>query len=165
MSLRNVFLLLLVVVLAVFTIVNWSAFIAPTTLSLVVATVNAPLGLIMLVITGLLAALFLAYVTYLQSTVILEARRSAREITAQREIADRAEASRFTELRMFLEERLGALASAASASEGAMKALSDQSQQSMKGAVDQGVNTLSAYLAEVEDRLERRIDGGRPARA
>ena len=165
MSLRNVFLLLLIVILAVFTIVNWSAFTTPTTLSLVVATVNAPLGVVMLVITGLLAALFLAYVTYLQSTVILEARRSAREIAAQRDIADRAEASRFTELRAFLEQRLVTLESAATASEGAMKALADQSRESMRGAVDQGVNTLAAYLAEVEDRLERRIDGRPPAGA
>ncbi len=106
MSLRSLALVITLVALAIFAAVNWSAFTAPATLSLVVATVQAPLGLIMLMITGLLAAHFLTYIAYLQSTVIFEARRSARELAAQRERADQAELSRFTELRNFLDRRL-----------------------------------------------------------
>jgi hypothetical protein len=37
---------------------------------------------------------------------VRESRRSAREVQTQRELADRAEASRFTELRTFLESQL-----------------------------------------------------------
>ena len=106
MSLRTVFLMMVAGLLAIFTVLNWQAFIAPTTLSLVFTEVQAPLGLVMLVITGLLAALFLLYVAYLQSTTLLESRRFARELQSQRQLADAAEASRFTELRTVLEERL-----------------------------------------------------------
>src|SRR5262249_57814000 len=84
----------------------WKAFMAPTTLSLVVATVEAPLGLILLVVLGLLTLLFLLYVVYLQSSILVENRRNARELQAQRELADQAEASRFSQLRLFLEKEV-----------------------------------------------------------
>ena len=65
--------------------------------------VTAPLGLIMLGLTALLGIFFVAYVVYLQTTVLLETRRHTKEMQAQRDLADKAEASRFTELRNFLE--------------------------------------------------------------
>jgi uncharacterized integral membrane protein len=80
MSLRSVLLLVLVAALAIFAIVNWAAFTAPTTLSLIFGSVEAPLGLIMLLITGFLAAVFLAYAFYLQTSALLETRRMAREL-------------------------------------------------------------------------------------
>jgi hypothetical protein len=126
MPLRTVVLLIVCTVVALFAALNWSAFLAPTTLSLGVAQVQAPLGLIMLVLTAVLAALFLAYVVYLQSTVLLEARRHAKELQAQRELADQAEVSRFTELRAYLDARLSELE-----------------------------NSLSAQLGEMRERLER----------
>ena len=39
-----------------------------------------------------------AYVLSLQGSVLLETRRHTKELQAQRELADKAEASRFTEL-------------------------------------------------------------------
>src|SRR5262245_13583667 len=99
MTLRTAFLLLLFAATVLFAALNWSAFIAPTPISLGVATVQAPLGLILLAFIALLAVVFLAYALYLQTSFLVEARRSARELQAQRELADQAEASRFTELR------------------------------------------------------------------
>ncbi|MEP6657784.1 MAG: LapA family protein, partial [Betaproteobacteria bacterium] len=110
MHLRTVMLLLLALVLAVFVAVNWTAFMTPTVLSLIVTSVQAPLGLVMLVITGLLAALFLGYALYLQGSALLETRRMTRDLQSQRQLADQAEASRFTELRGTLETRLDQLA-------------------------------------------------------
>ena len=102
MPLRTLILFLLLAVIALFTALNWSAFMAPTTLSLAFATVQAPLGLIMLGVTAILGTLFLLYLVYIQGTVILDARRAARDLHAQRELADQAEASRFTALQAFL---------------------------------------------------------------
>jgi|SRR5687768_1113334 hypothetical protein len=118
MHLRNVALLVVLGLVAVFTALNWSVITAPTTLSLGFAEVRAPLGLVLLALLGLLTTLFLLYVVYLQSTVLLETRRHARELQAQRELADQAEASRFTELRGFLDKRLGELENSLSASIG-----------------------------------------------
>lgn len=114
MSVITILVLLVLVAIGTFVAVNWSLFLAPATLSLVVATVDAPLGLIMLGLMGVLTALFLVVLVALQTRVLLEARRHAKEMQAQRELADQAEASRFTELRGFignelrtLSERLG----------------------------------------------------------
>ena len=57
----------------------------------------------MLGLTALLGVFFVAYVVYLQSSVLMETRRHTKEMQAQRDLADKAEASRFTELRNFLE--------------------------------------------------------------
>ena len=47
--------------------------------------------------------LFFAYVVFLQGSTLFETCRHAREMQAQRDLADRAEASRFVELRNFLQ--------------------------------------------------------------
>jgi uncharacterized integral membrane protein len=126
MPLRTVVLLIVLALVAVFAVLNWSAFMAPTTLSLGIAQVQAPLGLIMLALMAILTALFLTYLVYVQTTVLLESRRHAKELQAQRVLADQAEASRFTELRTYLESRLTELE-----------------------------NSLSAQVGEMRDRLER----------
>ena len=102
MSVITILVLLVLVGIGTFVAVNWTLFLAPATLSLVVGTVEAPLGLIMLALMGVLTALFLVVLVALQTRVLLEARRHAKEMQAQRELADQAEASRFTELRSYI---------------------------------------------------------------
>ena len=121
MPLRTVVLLVVFALIALFAALNWTAFVAPATLSFGVAQVEAPLGLIMLGLLAILTALFLAYVAYLQTTVMLEWRRHAKELQAQRERADQAEASRFTELRTHVDTRLTELESSLSAQLGEMR--------------------------------------------
>jgi type III secretory pathway component EscR len=106
MYLRTVLIVFVLGALALFTVVNWQAFIAPTKLSVLFATVEAPLGLLLLGVVVLLAALFLIYVVYLQSSVLFETRRHARELHAQHELAEHAEISRIHELRSFFETQL-----------------------------------------------------------
>lgn len=121
MPLRTVLLLIVLAAIAIFAALNWSAFLAPTTLSLGFAQVQAPLGLIMLGLIAILTALFLGYLVYLQTTVLLESRRHARELQAQRELADQAEASRFTELRAHLDSRLNEMENSLGAQLGEMR--------------------------------------------
>jgi len=103
MKLRTLSVLLVLLAVAAFTVLNWSVILAPTTLSLGVTDVQAPLGLIFLALLGGVVAVFLVYVLYLQSTVMFDARAHAKELQTNRKLADQAEASRFTELRGFLE--------------------------------------------------------------
>ena len=155
MKVRTLLLLLTLVAIAVFTALNWSAFMTPTTLSLGVANVQAPLGLVMLGLMAFLAALFLVFVVYLQTSVLLEARRYARELQASRELAGQAEASRFTELRGFLEAELKRQAGQDAESRAIVLARLDQLDRDFRSAVEQSGNTLAAYIGELEDRLER----------
>lgn len=163
MSLRNVFLLVVAVLLALFAALNWAAFTTPTTLSLVFTSVQAPLGLLMLILTGLLAVLFLLYVAYLQSTVLLEARRSARELTSQRKLADEAELSRFTELHTFLDTRITKLEADVAQAQTAAKADIGHATADLRATIEQTGTVLTAYIGEVEDRLERSGKAGKLA--
>ena len=59
MYLRTLLIVFLVAVVAIFAILNWSAFMSETTLSVGFTSVQAPLGLVLLIVTALLALLFL----------------------------------------------------------------------------------------------------------
>ncbi len=158
MNLRTLLLLSLVGVIAVFALVNWGAFTTPTTLSLVFGTVQAPLGVIMLVLTGLLTALFLVYIVYQQASAIVEARHAARDMAAQRELADKAEASRFTELRAFLESKLRELETGIAAAQTETSRRIEAAEQVLAAALTEASNGLAAHLGEVEDKIDRMFE-------
>ncbi|HOE15946.1 MAG TPA: hypothetical protein PLX02_01190 [Syntrophorhabdaceae bacterium] len=155
MKISTLFLMIVLVAIAAFAALNWSVFMAPTTLSLGFATVQAPLGLIMLALLVFLTGLFLVFVVYLQSSVLLETRRHTRELQANKELADKAEASRFTELRGFLEEGLKRQADLDAESREALLARMDQLDRDLRSMVEESVNTLSAYIGELEDRFDK----------
>jgi len=106
MSLRSLFLLLVCAAVVTFVGVNWTEMNQPTDLSLIFTQVRAPLGLVLLSLMALLAALFVGVMAYTQGTVLMETRRHAKELAAQRELADKAEASRFTDLRAHLDKEV-----------------------------------------------------------
>ncbi len=155
MYLRTLLMLVVIGALAAFTAVNWNAFVTPTTLSVVLASVEAPLGLILLGIVALLCVLFLLYLFYLQSSVLFENRRHARELQAQRELAEQAEASRFSQLRLFLESELGKLADKTEESRRGVIERLDRLDGEIRAAVEQSSNTLAAYIGEIDDRIAR----------
>ena len=132
MKAPTLLLLLVLTGIVIFAAVNWSAISAPTTVSLLVTDVEAPLGLIMLGLTVLLTVLFLIYVAYLQTSVLLEARRHSRELRAQRDLADQAEASRFTDLKGFLEAEMRKLAGQVAESRAAVTGRLDRAEQECK---------------------------------
>ncbi len=140
---------------AAFAVLNWTVFLAPTELSIGYTTVNMPLGLIMLGLLAILTVLFLAYVTYLQGSVLLEARRHSRELKSNRELADKAEASRFTDLRTFLETELKLHATQNSETRDALLIRIDKLEHDSRTFMEQSGNTLAAYIGEVEDRFEK----------
>ncbi|MEX0802577.1 MAG: LapA family protein [Candidatus Binatia bacterium] len=155
MYLRTLFILALLGLVAVFAALNWNAFTTPTTLSIGFTTFEAPLGLIFLAIVALLTLLFLVYTAYLQSTVILESRRHARELQIQRELAEQAEASRFSQLRSLLQAELQNLAGQADQSKTVLLTKLDQIERDLRAALEQTGNSLAAYIGELEDRFEK----------
>lgn len=144
MSVRSLLVVIVLGLLAIFTIVNWGTFITPTHLSLVVTSVEAPLGLVMLGFTAVLAAVLLAYALKVQINALSDTRRQSEELRRQRELADQAEASRFTELRQFLEQELASV-----------KQAQQDSEQRLRDELATSTNTLAACIGEVDERLER----------
>lgn len=159
MKARTIILVVVLIAIGAFTALNWTAFKTPTALSLGVTSVQAPLGLVMLGLMIFLTASFLVFVLYVQASVLVDARRHARELQTHRELADQAEASRFSELRSFLEAELKALANLHAESSAALQARLEQLDQKLHSAVEESGNTLAAYIGELEDRLERGAHG------
>lgn len=155
MKTRTLFLILVLVAVGGFTVLNWSAFLTPTTLNLGVAEVQASLGLIMLGALVMVAAVFMVYILYLQTTVLLDTRQHTKELQSNRKLADQAEASRFTELRGFLEAELKRQLARDAESRAAVVARIDQLERDLRTAVEQSGNSLAASLGELEDRLDR----------
>ena len=159
MPLRTLVIVVVALLLGSFVAVNWTAFMAPTTLSLILGTVQAPLGLVMLAITGFVAALFVGYALWLQGSVLLETRRMTRELASQRQLADQAEASRFTELRSLLEARFDALASSMADDRTGHSTAIARLGDELRLAIDEAANGHAAQLGELQDRLTRNSPG------
>ena len=155
MKVPTLLLLLVLTVIVVFATVNWGVITAPATVSLLVTDAQAPLGLIMFGLTVLVTVLFLVFVAYLQTSVLLDARRHSRELRAQRELADKAEASRFTDLRIYLDTELRKLGEQVAESRVGVTTRIDLAQQDLRTTIEQSGNSLAAHIGELEDRLER----------
>ncbi|MFT5535053.1 MAG: putative integral membrane protein [Burkholderiaceae bacterium] len=159
MKARTLILLIVLAAIACFAVLNWSAFMTPTTLSLGVADIQAPLGIVMLGLMGVLIAFFLVFILYLQTSVLFDTRHHARELRSNRELADQAEASRFTELRGVLEAGLKRQSEAGLAARTALLERMDQLDKEWKAALEQSELSLSASIGELEDRLDRQTGG------
>jgi uncharacterized integral membrane protein len=159
MYLRTLLILVVLGLLIIFALINWSAFTAQTSLSVVFTTVEAPLGLILLGIAGALTLLFLIYVVYLQSSALFESRRYARDLQAERDRAEQAEASRVNQLRAFLETEIEKLTKQNEDFRTAVLARLDEMDRDLRSTVEQSGNTLAAYIGEIDDRVERAIGG------
>jgi hypothetical protein len=155
MKLQSLVLLLIFAAIAAFAALNWGVLLSPAELSLGFTTVQMPLGLLMLGLLVFITALFLVFVVYLQGSVLLEARRHSRELQTNRQLADSAEASRFTELRAFLEAESARQSGLNGESQGAVLARIDRLEQDVRSLIEQSGNTLAAYIGELEDRLEK----------
>lgn len=150
-------LILAFVLLAAFASLNWATMSVPATLNLGFVDVSAPLGMVMLVFTAVISGVFIVYILLLQAGVILEARRLTKEVKAQRELADTAEASRFTELRTMLEVELRRIEAQGAAAHRESGARIEQSERGMHDKLADATGTLSAVLGEIEDKLDRAL--------
>jgi uncharacterized integral membrane protein len=155
MYLRTFLILVVLGLVAIFAAINWDAFVAPTRLSLGFGVVDAPLGLILIAVLVLLTILFLVYVAYMQSVVILDNRRHARELQTQRELADQAEASRLNQLQSLLQGELQTLKAQTEGWRIEMLARVERAERNLQVALEQINNSLAASIGELEDKVER----------
>ena len=122
---RKLSFLFVVALLAAFVWLNWNALSTSTPISLGWTTIQAPLGLVLLVPLLVLCVLLPAWTISLHARVLQDV-HAIRKALQQRELADREEAARLVDLRIdFLR------------------------------ALEEGVNTTAASIGELEDRMER----------
>jgi uncharacterized integral membrane protein len=155
MNLRTALLALLLAAFAGFLALNWNVVTAPTTLSFGFWTAHAPLGLLLLGFTVLIAAMFLFLLVVQQATVLVETRRAAKELASQRTLADQAEASRFTALGEHLDQEMRRLEAQAVTRHETLAQRLNGLEQALRAHVDQAGNSLAAFIGELDDRVER----------
>ncbi len=160
MNLRTIILLLIALAIAALAALNWNTLITPTTVSLGVTEIQAPLGAIMLGLTVLLCVFFLAYVLSLHGSVLMETRKHVKEMASQRDLADKAELSRFTELRQYLETQ-------ERQSQDLFNARMDAMEARLSARTQEAENVTAAFMGQLEDQLRSRgvsgISGGSSA--
>ena len=155
MRAKTIFLVLFIAVVAAFVALNVGEFTRTSVLSLGFTSVQAPLGLVMLALLAAVAVIFLGVMIYLQSSNLLETRNYARELSTQRELADKAEASRFTELRHYLEAQAASQQRREQAAEQVLSERFAAQNRVLIARVEQSDNTLAAHLGQLEDQIER----------
>jgi uncharacterized integral membrane protein len=145
------------VLVGVFSLANWSALSAPTTLSFLIFELDAPLGFVLLGALLVFVALFAVYVLGLRTAMLVDARRYANELAAQRQLAEEAEASRLAALRAQLEREFLKMHEATGRSRADLGVRIDATEQALRAAVEESGRILSAHLGEVEDKLDRSL--------
>ncbi|HEQ98632.1 MAG TPA: hypothetical protein ENO22_04730 [candidate division Zixibacteria bacterium] len=91
------------VAIAAFVALNWSAIIKPTSISLGVIAVQAPLGFLMPGLLTMFTLLFMVFVIYPVALGFLGEYHQTQEIKARKELSDSDESVYSTELRELLE--------------------------------------------------------------
>lgn len=158
MRARTMILAVILVGLGIFAALNWSVFTAPTPLHFVFIRTEAPLGVIMLAVTAAVTLLYALFLAWLETAALLESRRYARDLQAQRQLAEHAEASRYANLNAMLESELAAVRGAIEDVSRTVAPRLDQLRAEIQGDIERAGNTLAAYIGELEDRL----GGARP---
>ena len=87
MRIRSILLILGIVLTTAFVALNLEEFNRVSLLSLGFTSVQAPLAMVMLVGLAAAALIFLLFSAYAKSAYLIENRRTARELKAQRELA------------------------------------------------------------------------------
>ena len=145
MRVRNLILLVVLAMVALFLAINWSAVTATARFTLLLTSFEAPVGLVMLALIVVLVAAFGAYLILTQGALLIDARRHAKELQTQRSLADRAEGSRVAEVRDLLRDELARL-----------DARLTEHEERLRTELRDGVNSLAATIGEIDDRLSGR---------
>ena len=109
MRFRSLLVLVASGLAALFVVLNWRVFAASAKLNLLLTSAEVPVGVMMLMLFALALLVLWIIVGRWQGTLLVEFRRQAQELQAQRLLAENAEASRFTELGALIREEIAKL--------------------------------------------------------
>ncbi len=143
--------------LGVFLFLNWNAITAPTQLSFLFFEINGSVGLIFLGVILVFAVSFFSYALMLRTRMLMDARRHAHELQAQRKLAESAETSRFDQLREQITLEFAHLRTENQDARTSLMARTEDLDQSLRTSLDEATNSLSASVGEVEEKLDRAL--------
>lgn len=157
MTLRSVVLAILSLLALIFLILNWQGITAPVPVNLIVEEIQAPLGLILLVILGGLWLFGIAWALMQQASTLVEIRKAYKEANANKSLADHAEQSRLEQTKESLrqemiksrEELLAGIKAAVEA-----PTASAQDAQKRLDAVEKALEKLSLRIEQIADKAQ-----------
>ena len=153
----KILLLIMGIVLIVgFGALNVDEFTRTTTLNLGFTRMQLPLGLVMTVLVIAILLIFLVTTLYMHSTNLIETRKYTKQLNAQRELADKAEASRFTELRRYMESQAALATNQGNETVAAIDRRILQTEKLLLQRLEQTDNTNAAYWGQHDDALMRK---------
>jgi hypothetical protein len=161
MRLRTLLIIVAAALMAAFVLLNWQVFTLPSSLNLGWETVNAPLGLVMLGVLALATAAYLIASAAGDTRNLMDARQHQGALQAQRDLAERAEASRFTDLRTELESHLRETRHRDTQAASEVSQAVERIQRDLRNQGEQIQRVLAMRLGEMEARLEGRLDAAR----
>lgn len=160
MKIRNLILLLLLILMAVFLIINWGALSTDVAVNLVYTEIQAPLGIIVVVCFALLLLIVLGYMLWQAASVTHELRAAYKEARSARAVADDAEKSRFAESNKLLLERIDKLETALLSRSDEMLSKIAESSSSSAGKLDafmkdqkESSDSLKSEVAKLTETL------------
>ena len=150
---RIVFIVIAALVVAAIAALNWPEFTRTEPLSFGILTATVPLGLVMLTLLAIVLAVFLVSSAIGESRYLLDHRRHSRALQAQRELAEKAESSRFTDLRQHLDSHLRDVRQRDQVVATELEKRLMQNQGELRAQLDRMHHALLARLADIESRL------------
>ncbi|HUR88212.1 MAG TPA: hypothetical protein VMZ74_03915 [Ramlibacter sp.] len=150
---RIVFIVLAVLVVGAIAALNWPEFTRAEPLSFGVLTATVPVGVTLLVIMAVVLAVFLVSSAIQESRYLLDHRRHTRALHAQRELAEKAEASRFTDLRQHLDSHLRETRQRETMMGTEFEKRMMQSHSELRAQLERMHQLIAGHLVEIESRL------------
>jgi hypothetical protein len=157
MRARLVYIILAALVVGGIAALNWPEVTRTTHLNFGIAAADAPLGAI------LFGAFLLTLLVFLVSSVVMESRnlivwnRHNRELQAQRDLAERAESSRFTDLRQHIDTTLRDARQRDTLATREFEKSMLQSHRELRTHLENMSRALMARLGELEGRFGGRV--------
>jgi uncharacterized integral membrane protein len=108
-KLRTFLFVLVLFAVLLFAAVNWPLFTETSPINLLVGTVMAPLGLVMLGVLVVVSMLYLLFLAKMETEILVGGRRTTRELEEARKLALSAEESRVSALRDELRQGIGSI--------------------------------------------------------
>ena len=133
MRFRSLLVLVASGLAALFVVLNWRVFAGLVKLNLLLTSAEIPVGVVMLLLFAVGLLVLWNTLGRWQGTLLQEFRRQAKELQAQRLLAESAEASRFTELGALVREEIAKL----------------------RTELQETEHSIAATLGEMDDRLRK----------
>jgi hypothetical protein len=109
----------------------------------------------MLMLVAALLLIFLIFALYMRSVQLLENRKQSKELTSQRELAEKAESSRFSQLRGYLESQALMCKNRETETIANLDRRMAQTEKHLLQRLEQSDNTNAAYWGQHDDALAR----------